>query len=106
MTLTEYIVFAFSSLFVIVDPIATVPAFWSQRVALFGCIAAIALVAYAILALSARGARWLSPIALRLTTRIMGLLLVAIAMQFFINALDGLNLVDLSSSPSPPAIVP
>jgi multiple antibiotic resistance protein len=41
---------------------------------------------------SARGAKWLSPIALRLTTRIMGLLLAAIAMQFLINALTDLKL--------------
>jgi MarC family membrane protein len=66
---------------------------WSQHAALLGCIAAIALVTYVILALSARGAKWLSPIVLRLTTRIMGLLLAAIAMQFLINALKELKLI-------------
>jgi multiple antibiotic resistance protein len=66
---------------------------WSQHIALLGCILAIALVTYAIFALSARGAKWLSPIALRLTTRIMGLLLAAIAMQFLINALTDLKVI-------------
>jgi multiple antibiotic resistance protein len=52
----------------------------------------VALASFVILALSARGARWLSPIALRLTTRIMGLLLAAIAFQFLLNALHELGL--------------
>ncbi len=66
---------------------------WVQRIALLLCIAAVALVSYVILAVSARGAKWLSPIALRLTTRLMGLLLGAIAMQFLIDALKELGLV-------------
>ncbi|HXT41858.1 MAG TPA: MarC family protein [Candidatus Angelobacter sp.] len=66
---------------------------WSKQISLLGCIVAVALVTYLILALSARGAKWLSPIALRLTTRVMGLLLAAIAMQFFINALKELGLI-------------
>jgi multiple antibiotic resistance protein len=66
---------------------------WRYHVALLGCIMAVSAVTYVIFALSARGARWLSPIALKLTTRLMGLLLAAIAMQFLINALRELNLV-------------
>lgn len=66
---------------------------WSKQISLLGCIVAVALVTYLILALSARGAKWLSPIALRLATRVMGLLLAAIAMQFFINALKELGLI-------------
>ncbi len=66
---------------------------WTQQVALLLCIGAVALASYVILAVSARGAKWLSPIALRLTTRLMGLLLGAIAMQFLIDALRELGLV-------------
>jgi multiple antibiotic resistance protein len=68
---------------------------WSQQIALLLCIAAVALATYIIFALSARGAKWLSPIALRLTTRLMGLLLGAIAMQFLIDALKELKLVNV-----------
>lgn len=66
---------------------------FAQQLALLGCILLVAAASYVIFALSARGARWLSPIALRLTTRIMGLLLAAIAMQFLLNALKELGWV-------------
>jgi multiple antibiotic resistance protein len=66
---------------------------WAKYGILLASIAAIAFATYAIFAVSARGAKWLSPIVLRLTTRIMGLLLAAIAMQFLINALRDLKLV-------------
>jgi multiple antibiotic resistance protein len=39
-----------------------------------------------ILRVAARGASWLSPIALRIATRVMGLLLAAVAFQFMRNA--------------------
>jgi multiple antibiotic resistance protein len=61
---------------------------WEQNVALYVCIVAVCAASYLILRLSARGARWLSPIALRITTRIMGLLLAALAFQFLINAVN------------------
>jgi multiple antibiotic resistance protein len=60
--------------------------------ALYVCIGAVCLVSYLILRLSARGAEWLSPIALNITTRIMGLLLAAVAIQFMLNALKELKL--------------
>ena len=66
----------------------------AQQLALLLCIGVVALATYAIFAVSARGATWLSPIALRLTTRLMGLLLAAIAMQFLIDALRELKLVN------------
>jgi multiple antibiotic resistance protein len=50
-------------------------------------------VSYFVFSLSARGAKWLSPIALRVTQRIMGLILAAIAFQFLLNALRELKLV-------------
>jgi multiple antibiotic resistance protein len=63
-----------------------------QRLALYLCIVAVAYASYAILRISARGARWLSPIALNITARIMGLLLAAVAIQFALNALKDLKL--------------
>jgi multiple antibiotic resistance protein len=62
-----------------------------QSAALFGCILGVALASYLILRIAARGARWLSPIALRITTRIMGLLLAAVAIQFMLNAIKALR---------------
>ena len=64
-----------------------------QHAALFGCIIAVSIVSYFILGLAARGAKWLSPIALRITTRIMGLLLAAVAIQFLIKALQDLGVL-------------
>ncbi|MGH7967868.1 MAG: MarC family protein [Limisphaerales bacterium] len=62
-----------------------------QRLALYGCIAGVCLVSYLILRFSARGAKWLSPIAMKITVRIMGLLLAAVAIQFMLNGLKELN---------------
>jgi multiple antibiotic resistance protein len=61
--------------------------------ALYVCILAVCFVSYVILRLSARGARWLNPIAMNLTVRIMGLLLAAVAVQFMINALQQVGLL-------------
>jgi multiple antibiotic resistance protein len=61
-----------------------------QEIALYLCIVAISTVSYLTLRLAASGARWLSPIALNITMRIMGLLLAAVAIQFM---LDGLKQV-------------
>jgi len=61
---------------------------WTQRGMLIGCIVAIGVVSYIILALAGRGAsRWLGPIAEKIITRLMGLLLAALAIQFIFNAL-------------------
>ncbi len=62
-----------------------------QRAALYFCILGVCLATYLILRISARGARWLSPIAMSITARIMGLLLAAVAMQFMLNAIRQLN---------------
>ena len=62
-----------------------------QRGALFGCILLVCLLCYLIFRLSARGARWLSPIAMNITVRIMGLLLAAVAIQFMLNAIRELR---------------
>jgi multiple antibiotic resistance protein len=54
---------------------------------LYGNIAVVALSVYVIFRLSAHGAAWLNPIALRIGNRIMGVLLLAVAFQFALNAI-------------------
>jgi multiple antibiotic resistance protein len=60
---------------------------FSQHVALYGCILGVSFASYLILRVSARGARWLNPIAMNIAIRIMGLLLAAVAIQFALNAI-------------------
>ena len=62
-----------------------------QHIALYGCILVVCLASYLVLRVSAHGAKWLSPIAMNLTVRIMGLLLCAVAIQFMLNALKQLK---------------
>ncbi|MDB6064132.1 MAG: conserved rane protein of unknown function [Pedosphaera sp.] len=62
---------------------------FSQRAALYLCIVGISLVSYLILRVSARGAKWLNPIAMNIAIRIMGLLLAAVAIQFMLTAIEG-----------------
>ena len=64
---------------------------WQQNLALYLCILAVCAASYYILRVSARGAQWLSPIALKITIRVMGLLLAALAFQFLINAVNALR---------------
>jgi multiple antibiotic resistance protein len=60
----------------------------AQVAILFGCIALVCAVCYVTLALAAKGAAYLSPLALKLATRLFGLLLAALAVQFVLNALQ------------------
>ncbi len=69
-----------------------------KHAALYASIVAVCAASYLVFVLSSRGARWLSPIALRVTTRVMGLLLAAIAVQFFLNALRELKLVSFGDA--------
>lgn len=62
-----------------------------HSVALCGCILLVAFASYWILRVAAHGTKWLNPIALRIGTRIMGLLLGAIAIQFMLNAIKTLK---------------
>ena len=66
---------------------------WMQVVALCGSIVIVSVLTWLILRVSAQGARWLNPIAMRITTRLMGLLLAAVAMQFLLNALKEVKLI-------------
>ena len=61
-----------------------------HSLALCGCILLVALASYGVLHMAAHGAKRLNPIALRIGTRVMGLLLAAIAVQFMVNALKTL----------------
>jgi len=58
-----------------------------QHIALGLCILAVAVATYLILRIATGGAQWLTPIAIKITSRIMGLLLAALAVQFMLNAL-------------------
>lgn len=60
---------------------------WAQEVSLLLCVAVVSLACYLTLRFASVGAGWINPIAMKITTRIMGLLLAAIAVQF---VLDGL----------------
>ena len=51
------------------------------------------MASYFILRVFAQGARLLSPIVMKITPRLMGLLLAAIAFQFFLNALRELKVL-------------
>jgi multiple antibiotic resistance protein len=64
---------------------------WEQNLALYLCIVAVCAASYHILRVSAKGVQWLSPIALKITIRVMGLLLAALAFQFLINAVNELR---------------
>lgn len=59
----------------------------SHNAILCGSIALVGLATYIVLRISVHGAAWLSPIALRISNRIMGLLLAAVAFQFGLNAI-------------------
>ncbi|MEY2409639.1 MAG: multiple antibiotic resistance protein [Verrucomicrobiota bacterium] len=65
----------------------------AMTVALCASIAGVCASSYVILRLSSKGAQWINPIAMKITTRIMGLLLAAVACQFMINALRDLGVV-------------
>lgn len=62
---------------------------WTQRGVLLACLVAVGLASYITLALGATGAKWLNPIAEKIITRLMGLLLAALAIQFLFNGLKG-----------------
>jgi multiple antibiotic resistance protein len=61
---------------------------WTQVLVLFAAIALICFASYWIFWLAVRGAHYLKPLALKLVTRLFGLLLASMAVQFIFNALE------------------
>ena len=59
-----------------------------QRLALLACIMAVCGLSYVIFHVAIQGARWLSPLAVKLVTRLMGLMLAAVSVQFALNGLS------------------
>lgn len=80
---------AISSVMVLV---AQAPTKW-QMAAILMAIAVSALVSYAVLSGADRVRRVLGETGIRILVRIMGLLLVALAMQFFVNGLTDLGVI-------------
>jgi multiple antibiotic resistance protein len=62
-----------------------------QRLGLYVAIALVSLASYVILRVAAKSTKLLNPIAMNIATRIMGLLLAAVAIQFMLNALKELS---------------
>ena len=59
----------------------------AQHVVLPVCILLVAVATYAVFRLAVHGAHWLSPIAMSIAVRIMGMLLAAVAVQFLLNGI-------------------
>jgi multiple antibiotic resistance protein len=82
---------AISSVMVLVGQ---VPTLWHwQMGAILGSIALTALVSYWVLAAAGRVRQVMGETGIRILVRIMGLLLVALAMQYFVNGLTDLGVV-------------
>jgi multiple antibiotic resistance protein len=82
---------AISSVMVLVGP---VPTLWHwQMGAVLGSIAVTCVASYLVLAGAGRVRKVLGETGIRILVRIMGLLLVALAMQFFVNGLTDLGLI-------------
>jgi multiple antibiotic resistance protein len=64
---------------------------WPKLAVLCLAIILVSIASFLTLRFAAQGARWLNPIAMRIVTRVMGLLLAAVAIQFLINGVKGLK---------------
>jgi multiple antibiotic resistance protein len=72
---------------------------WAHEVVLLACVVLVDLASYIHLALGDSGAKWMSPLAKKIMTRLMGLLPAALAAQFLFNGLKGeQGLLERSSS--------
>ena len=82
---------AISSVMVLVGQVPSL--FHWEMAAILGSIAITALVSYWVLAGAGRVRAVMGETGIRILVRIMGLLLVALAMQFFVNGLTDLGLI-------------
>ncbi len=74
--------------------VGQIPSVWNwEMAAVLGSIAITALVSYWVLAGASHVRRVMGETGIRILVRIMGLLLVALAMQFFVNGLTDLGLI-------------
>jgi multiple antibiotic resistance protein len=74
--------------------VGQVPSLWLWEMgAILGAIAVTALVSYWVLAGAGRVRQVMGETGIRILVRIMGLLLVALAMQFFVNGLMDLGVI-------------
>jgi len=74
--------------------VGQVPRLWHWEMgAILGCIGFTSLVSYWVLAGASRVRKVMGETGIRILVRIMGLLLVALAMQFFVNGLTDLGLI-------------
>jgi multiple antibiotic resistance protein len=64
-----------------------------QQAAIYGAIAVTALICFLVLGSATRVAAILGPTGIRILVRIMGLLLVALAVQYFVNGLQDLGVI-------------
>jgi multiple antibiotic resistance protein len=62
-----------------------------HRLGLYVSIVLVSFASYVILRVAAKSTKLLNPIAMNIATRIMGLLLAAVAIQFMVNALKQLS---------------
>jgi multiple antibiotic resistance protein len=82
---------AISSVMVLVGQ---VPSLWHWEMgAILGSIGLTSLISYWVLAAAGKVRRVMGETGIRILVRIMGLLLVALAMQFFVNGLTDLGLI-------------
>ena len=82
---------AISSVMVLVGPVPSI-LHW-QMGAVLGSIAITCIISYLVLAGAGRVRSVLGETGIRILVRIMGLLLVALAMQFFVNGLTDLGII-------------
>jgi multiple antibiotic resistance protein len=69
---------------------------WQHAIPIFVAIAVTSLASYLILASADRVRKRMGDTGIRIMMRIMGLMLTAIAVQFVINGLARINLINLS----------